>query len=986
MDTHMSKKTPDTHKNALFFFGIAFCLFVLLIITGSIVLYQYQSRHIKQDAQRELSAVADLKLNQIVRWREAHLMNAADIVNDPFVNDNILHWITHHDNATQQKLIVWLRNQTASHKYQNMFLADSSGNQILQSSPTQVQIDSPVCNAIKLLTNSKFPVFSDLHKLTDKDSIHLDIVAPICGNINARNRMKPVAFIVISINPYMYPYPHIQQWPLPSRTSETLLLRKQDTSILYLNELRHRANTALTFALPLNSPHLIAAEALRGKIGSVSGVDYRGKKVLAETRKIPETQWYMVAKTDEEEMYDSLRPVLRNILIADILMILLALFALGMFQRHLAARNFKELYQANVALIESRQRFQSLFLSMTEGVALHEVIMDDLGKPVNYRIIDVNPSFETHTGIPADAARGTVATELYKTDSPPYFDIYTTVAETGKPHFFETYFPALQKHFNISVFSPAPHFFATVFTDTTAAKQAADLLVNEKERLAVTLRSIGDGVITTDTSGNITLLNKAAEIMTEWNNDDAFGKPLTEVFRIICENTRAARDNPVEKVLQTGLIVELANHTLLISRTGRELNIADSGAPIRDRDSNIIGVVLVFRDVTEKQKLYDSMQRSQKLESLGVLAGGIAHDFNNLLFGIFGYIDLTNAYLDQKNIVAAQKSLQQALSVFDRAKALTKQLLTFAKGGMPLRKLTQLKNCIRSSTLFALSGSNITCKLTIAEDLWPCDCDEEQIGQVIDNIVINAKQAMLSGGAIKITADNVTINADHSGNLLHNGNYVRISICDSGKGIPKNIIHRIFDPFFSTKETGHGLGLATVHSIVQRHDGWIDVESEPGTGSSFYVYLPCSTFAMPEEPSVSKTTYTGKGTALIMDDEEFMRDIICQMLTKMGFAVTQTMDGKQAFELWSKAHYAGLPYNVVLLDLTIPGGMGGRDTVAKIRSICPDAIVIASSGYSEDPVMSDPQRFGFNASIVKPYRKEELTDVLTKVFAQKKLT
>ncbi len=525
-----------------------------------------------------------------------------------------------------------------------------------------------------------------------------------------------------------------------------------------------------------------------------------------------------------------------------------------------------------------------------------------------------------------------------------------------------------------------PLYLMTTAADITDRKHNELVLAQEKERLSVTLRSIGDGVITTDTDGSIVMINRAAEELTGWKSEDVVGRPLPEVFCTLNAITREPCDNPVEKILSTGNIVELGNHTCLISKDGREIQIVDSGAPIRDNESRIIGAVLVFRDMTEKGKLNEAMQRAQKLESLGTLAGGIAHDFNNMLAGIFGYLDLAKESIATNNSAQVPKYLDKALGVYDRAKGLTQQLLTFSKGGAPVRKTQSIAPLIQHSATFALSGSNVSCQFNLAEDLWACDCDENQIGQVIDNIVINGKQAMPKGGAICISCTN---DKEVPGHL---GMFVRISIKDEGQGIPHDILPKIFDPFFSTKTTGHGLGLATVFSIIQRHDGWIDVESTVGKGSTFHIFIPASQKTAAGGIGNNTLKHTGTGTILVMDDEEFILEILDSMLQEMGYTVVQANNGKVALALFTDAEKSGHSFAASILDLTIPGGAGGKETAAAMLKINPNSVVIVSSGYSEDPVVSNPTKHGFTDRIIKPYRKNELTELMMRVMIRSSLT
>ncbi|PKL43641.1 MAG: hypothetical protein CVV41_07660 [Candidatus Riflebacteria bacterium HGW-Riflebacteria-1] len=509
------------------------------------------------------------------------------------------------------------------------------------------------------------------------------------------------------------------------------------------------------------------------------------------------------------------------------------------------------------------------------------------------------------------------------------------------------------------------------FRDITSQKQAEAILAAEKERLAVTLRSIGDGVITTDTSGKIVMMNRVAEELTGWPQVEAEGQPLEEVFRIIHETTREPCTSPVAKVIASGEIVELANHTMLIARDGTERIIADSGAPIKDANNATIGVVLVFRDMTEKQKLLDALQRTDKLEAIGVLAGGIAHDFNNLLSGIFGFIELARITKDAQKTASY---LDQALIVFERAKNLTRQLLAFSKGGAPLRKPGYLGPIIKESAMFALSGSAINCEFSIAEDLWAADFDKGQIEQTIDNLVINAQQAMPMGGKIFIQAQNIILT---SGNhlLLKPGNYLRISVKDSGIGMPAGIMQRIFDPFFTTKQKGNGLGLTTCYTIIQKHGGMIDVESVMGKGSTFHIFLPASQSLLESKTAAPQAQHSGKGQILIMDDEPFVRNIVSKLLQNMGYSVVEAKDGEEALSLLTSN---GAAIDAAIFDLTITGGMGGKDAIVEVRKRFPDLPVFVSSGYSDDPVMAQPQKYGFNDSLGKPYLKEELSALLSR--------
>lgn len=511
--------------------------------------------------------------------------------------------------------------------------------------------------------------------------------------------------------------------------------------------------------------------------------------------------------------------------------------------------------------------------------------------------------------------------------------------------------------------------------DISRRKEAEEELLAEKERLAVTLHSIGDGVITTDVEGKIVLINRVAEELTGWRQDEAQGRPFLEVFHVLDGETKEPCADPVSQVLKKGQIITLAENTMLLARDGSERIVADSGAPIRDKESRIVGVVLVFRDVTEENQLREEALKAKKLESVGVLAGGIAHDFNNILAAILGNIDLAVHMVGEDH--ESYRLLQMAEKASVRARGLTQQLLTFAKGGDPVLETASLKEVISESASFVLSGSNVSCSFDFPEDLWWADIDKGQISQVVQNIIINADHAMPDGGKIEVKCENVAL--DTPGILpLPVGRYVRMSIADTGYGIDEESLARIFDPYFSTKEVGQGLGLAVVRSIIQKHGGCIVADSEKGSGTTFTIYLPASDLEQKkmEDLFITPEPATKMGRIMIMDDEEMVRDIASKMLDHFGYETVLAADGDEAIEKYKEAEKSGESIDLVIMDLTIPGGMGGKDAVKKLLDLNPDARVIVASGYANDPVMANCRAYGFMAAVKKPFQMSELAWVV----------
>ncbi|MDD3814966.1 MAG: ATP-binding protein, partial [Desulfocapsaceae bacterium] len=503
-------------------------------------------------------------------------------------------------------------------------------------------------------------------------------------------------------------------------------------------------------------------------------------------------------------------------------------------------------------------------------------------------------------------------------------------------------------------------------------------LAEEKERLSVTLRSIGDAVITTDVQGNVVFINKVAEELTGWSNQEAQGQASTKIFQIINEKTGTPCDSPVQNVMEMGQIVGLANHTALITKDGSMRSIADSGAPILDRNSNIIGVVIVFRDITHKQKMENELLKIKKLESIGVLAGGIAHDFNNILAAILGNIELATNRIATKDEQAASL-LTEAKKAILRAVSLTKQLLTFSKGGDPLKDSTSLPDLIRDSANFVLHGSHVSCEYHFPEDLWLAEVDSGQISQVIQNIVINAKHAMPEGGKIIISGTNIIDTAAETLISASNGHFVRITIKDMGAGISPDIIEKIFDPYFTTKQEGNGLGLAICHSIIKKHDGYLTVQSQPGQGTTFTIYLPAIPLPAveklaPEEEATRTTVQAAR--IMVVDDEEMIRDIVKLQLAALGHEAVLVNDGEEAIKTYLELKIAGTPVDLVILDLTIPAGMGGKETAQILLQQDPGACLIVASGYSNDPVMANYRDFGFQAAVSKPFDLEGLSKAI----------
>ena len=516
---------------------------------------------------------------------------------------------------------------------------------------------------------------------------------------------------------------------------------------------------------------------------------------------------------------------------------------------------------------------------------------------------------------------------------------------------------------------------ASLVLDVSARKEAEDALAAEKERLAVTVRSIGDGVIATDTDGRINLINKQAEDLTGWKQSAAMGQPLIRVFSVIDQRTRTTYRNPLSHVLTSGEIVDLPDSSVLVNRDGSsEKIIGASAAPIHDQESKIVGAVLVFRDITEEQSIAEERLRASKLDSLGILAGGIAHDFNNILTAVIGNISFARMFSEPGEKLHIR--MEEAEKAATRARDLATQLLTFSKGGSPVRQTASLTELLQDSTSFALRGSNVRCELEAETELWPVEVDQSQISQVLQNLVINAIQAMPGGGVVKVSATNTRLDGD-SNLPLPFGRYTLIKVKDHGTGIKAADIAHVFDPYFTTKEKGTGLGLATSYSIVKRHDGLMTVDSAIDKGTEFHIYLPASDKEAPVKVTNKNQPLEGHGRVLVMDDEEIIRELAVTSLEFLGYRVDAVADGAQCIETYQAAMSSGDAYAAVIMDLTIPGGMGGVEAIGHLRDIDPNIPAIVSSGYSSGPIMANHEKHGFKGVVAKPYKIEDLAKALS---------
>jgi PAS domain S-box-containing protein len=518
--------------------------------------------------------------------------------------------------------------------------------------------------------------------------------------------------------------------------------------------------------------------------------------------------------------------------------------------------------------------------------------------------------------------------------------------------------------------------------DITQRRTFEIALNREKERLAVTLDSIADAVIATDSSGVVERMNQEASRLTGVSNQEATGRPLAQVLRLKDPASGEFITNPSKECIEG-----LGNVGLPLVREDKTLFLVTAEMRyILDKAGNHHGCVTVLRDITWQKKMEDENFKQEKLNSISLLAGGIAHDFNNMLTAILGNLSVArmNMAEDDKN----SKKILAAETAALQARSLTQQLLTFSKGGVPSFEITTIDQVVEESAQFVLRGSNVKCEVEKEEGLWAVDADKGQISQVVNNLIINADQAMPAVGTITVKLGNCILRHAEVP-ALKAGEYVCIEVADQGIGIRPENMKRVFDPYFTTKDDGNGLGLASGYSIVRSHHGAIRVESEVDRGTSFYVYLPKTTkhhdtLPTNQEPAKKEpeTIHKGSGRILVMDDMEAMMLVAGEILNVLGYEVAFATNGEEAIEAYKKAKESGDPFDAVVFDLTVPGGMGGEEASNILIEYDPELIAIASSGYSTSNIMSNYKDSAFKAAVPKPYRIKEMSDALHQVLHQ----
>ncbi len=510
-----------------------------------------------------------------------------------------------------------------------------------------------------------------------------------------------------------------------------------------------------------------------------------------------------------------------------------------------------------------------------------------------------------------------------------------------------------------------------ISTDITEKKRAEEALRKSDERLREAQEMSHIGNWDWDISANT--LYWSDEIYRIFGmKPQEFGATYESFLSTVHQDDREAVNLAVSDSLNNRRRYDITHR--IVRPDGSERVVHERAAVTCDAGGKPVRMAGTVQDITERRRMEAEILKGQKLDSIGVLAGGIAHDFNNLLLGVLGNVSVAKTYCRPGEKVA--EILDDIEKAALRTKGLTRQLLTFSKGGQPMKEPVSMEQLARDTAHIVLRGSSVTCGYSFPGGLWPVEADQGQLSQALNNIILNSMQSMPDGGAVKISAENVEV-AEGAPLPLKPGRYVKTTIGDHGYGIPGKLLPKVFDPFFTTKQKASGLGLAVTYSIIKKHQGHIGIDSEPGSGTEVHLYLP----AAAAEPAGKdkEMIVKGSGRILVMDDEELVRDVASEMLNVLGYEAEFAIEGREAVELFSRAKAEGRPFDLVILDLTVPGGMGGKETMQKLLEIDPAVKAIVSSGYSKDMILAEYKKFGFSGVIAKPYRVSEFSKAVKSV-------
>jgi PAS domain S-box-containing protein len=916
------------------------------------------------EARNELAAVADMKVRQLTAWREERLADAKVLQLNPFtaraVRENL-------DNGRGRgEIETWIELLMKSYHYTAVSLWDRDCRRRLWW-PAGETADDGQREFIMQAMRGQEPILGDLHRDVLTGAVHMTLAAPLLSTSSP----EPFGALLLKIDPEQFLYPLIQSWPAPSRSAETLLVRREGNDVVFLNELRHRKDTALKLRLPITGTQLPAAKGALGYEGTLEGVDYRGVPVLAAARGVPGSAWFMVAKVDSEEVFAPLRRRVRFIAI------FFGLAGLSLTAGIILLWS----RQAAQVLRTSEVRYRRLFEAAKDGILILDV---ETGM-----IVDVNPFLIELLGFPREAFLNKRFWELGS-----FKDVavnranFSKLREKGYVRYEDIPLQAadgrqIEVEFVSNVYlEDNQNVIQCNVRDVTERKRDKEALRESEEKHRRMFETMVQGVVYQAADGQIISANPAAERVLGLSLDQMLGKTsLDPDWKSIREDGSElpGQEHPAMVALRTGKPVERFIMGVINPQEDAYRWISVTAIPLfQPGETTPFQVYTTFDDITarrraeeQKARLEAQLQQAQKMESIGRLAGGVAHDFNNLLTVINGYSALA---LHQTQPGDPQfHRLTEILLAGERAADLVRQLLAFSRRQVLQPEVLDLNATVGDveKMLRRLVGEDVEIAVKLDPAVAPVLADRHQIEQVIMNLAVNARDAMPDGGTLTLETGQRRLEGlcETCHEPIRPGTYVELTVRDSGMGMDAHTLEHLFEPFFTTKGVGHGtgLGLSTVQGIVIQSGGHVGVESEVGKGSSFHIYLPVA--ERPTEQPRALPVADAEGgaeTILLVEDQEEVRKFIATILGEYGYKVVLAQDAAEALLVC-----ADQPVDLLVTDVVMPK-MSGVELARRLRLTLPGLRTLFISGYSEDTHKREWASLGDEKLLQKPFAPKAL--------------
>ncbi|HPO16529.1 MAG TPA: PAS domain S-box protein [Candidatus Hydrogenedentes bacterium] len=920
-----------------------FALAVLGIVAGGTGFYFFQERQLQRTVDEELLTIGETKINQIVQWRASRIEDAGEIMASPFYVEKLAAWMSSSPPSaeTTAQVLARFKGIQDYHHCQNVVQVDAQGTMLLSLRETEYPHDAEIRREVAKAIETHQPVLTDLRLLPHSQMPHVDVIAPLF-----KQDAQAIGATIMCFDPEDYLFPLLQAWPVPSQTAESLLVRREGDSVIFLNELRHKRHTALKLSIPLDKRDVPAAMAARGRTGIVEGVDYRGESVVAAIHPVPDSSWYLVSKMDKTEAFSAWR--LQSFLILGLIIVLVfaAFLITGMFWMQGRRAYYKALYQGEMKHQALLKHFEYLVKHANDMILLADK---------DGHIVEANNRALTQYGhTREEMLRLNIADLVAPEDRRAYKDRMREMEIKGS--FLRE---ALHRRKDGSTFPvevsarcievEGKWYIQEIMRDITERKRGEQALAESEERYRSLVEQTTDIIWRIDGNGLLTYLSPAVEILLGYPPEELIGQPFSVI--LAPESVEAAWRTVGLTAYETRVEKSKMGEYLHRRKDGTTFVGETRSAPVLDCQGFLIGVQGITRDVTQRKRLEEQLIQAQKMESMGRLAGGVAHDFNNLLAIIMGYAEMASSNLPKDS--PQRGELNDIIEAAMRAKELTGQLLAFSRKQVLEMKEINLNNVLLNTEKMVrrIIGEDIQIHMSLEPQAGLIQADSAQMVQVVMNLCVNARDAMPKGGTITLATQCVHLSNKRDGLLpqeLPSGEYMRFTVSDTGCGMNEAVRSRIFEPFFTTKEAGQGtgLGLAMVFGIVKQHGGDISVYSEPGHGTTFRVYLPLITAASQEkdQEKLEASPLHGLGeTVLVMEDDASLYRLVNQMLTRLEYTVVKVKDMEECIECIRN----GLHIDLLLTDVIMPG-LNGRQVYERIAEISPDVKVLFMSGYTDD--------------------------------------